>query len=33
VDWDESLDTEDDREVEERWFDDEEENMALDHRD
>ncbi len=25
VDWDESLDTEDDREAEERWFDEEEE--------
>lgn len=27
VDWDESLDTEDDREAEERWFDEEEEDM------
>ncbi|KAK2466067.1 hypothetical protein APHAL10511_001709 [Amanita phalloides] len=27
IDWDESLDTDDDREAEERWFDEEEENM------
>ena len=29
VDWDESLDTEDDREAEERWFDEEEEDIVV----
>lgn len=29
IDWDESLDTEDDKEVEERWFDEEEEAHVI----